>query len=111
MYLRTKNPHENNKIEDTMYCREKERDSGLAVTWRNLLNTDNCILKLYMHNPTDRITHTTAFDTPVVGGALVGTRNSRMGPPFRVDSMTHGAMSERSYHGATSRSLAQERER
>ena len=66
MYLRTKKPHENNKIEDTMYCREKERDSGLAVTWRNLLNTDNCILKVYMHNPTDRITHTTAFDTPVV---------------------------------------------
>ena len=31
----------------------------------------------YMHHPTDRITHTTAFDTP----ALAGTRNSSMGPP------------------------------
>ena len=28
----------------------------------------------YMHHPTDRITHTTAFDT------LAGTRNSSMGP-------------------------------
>ena len=33
-----------------------------------------------MHHPTDRITHTTAFVTPV-GGALAGTRNSSMGPP------------------------------
>ena len=32
-------------------------------------------------------------------GALAGTRNSSMGP------MTHHTMSERSYHGATSRSL------
>ena len=31
----------------------------------------------YMHHPTDRITHTTAFVTPVVAG----TRNSSMGPP------------------------------
>ena len=31
----------------------------------------------YMHHPTDRITHPTAFVT----GALAGTRNSSMGPP------------------------------
>ena len=53
-----------------------------------------------MHHPTDRITHTTAFGTPVAG-----TRNSTMGPPWRIDPTTHCTMSERSYHGATSRSF------
>ena len=38
-------------------------------------------------------------------GALAGTRNSSMGPPWRIDPTTHRTMSERSYHGATSRSL------
>ena len=37
-------------------------------------------------------------------GALAGTRNSSMGPPWRIDPTTHRVMSERSYHGATSRS-------
>ena len=37
-------------------------------------------------------------------GALAGTRNSPMGPPWRIDPMTHRTMSEHSYHGATSRS-------
>ena len=38
-------------------------------------------------------------------GALAGMRNSSMGPPWRIDLTTHRTMSERSYHGATSRSL------
>ena len=38
-------------------------------------------------------------------GALAGTRNSSMGPPWRIDLMTHRSMSERSYHGATSHSF------
>ena len=37
-------------------------------------------------------------------GPLAGTRNSSMGPSWRIDPMTHRTMSERSYHGATSRS-------
>ena len=40
-------------------------------------------------------------------GALAGTRNSSMGPPWRIVSTTHRTMSERSYHGATSRSSFQ----
>ena len=32
-------------------------------------------------------------------------RNSSMGPPLRIDPTTHRTMSERSYQGATSRSL------
>ena len=36
--------------------------------------------------------------------ALAGTRNSSMDPPWRIDPKTHRTMSERSYHGATSRS-------
>ena len=35
-------------------------------------------------------------------GALAGTRNSSMGPPWRIDPTIHRTMSERSYHGATS---------
>ena len=35
---------------------------------------------------------------------LHGTRNSSMGPPWRIDPTTHRTMSERSYHRATSRS-------
>ena len=41
--------------------------------------------------------------------ALVGTRNSSMGPSWRIDPTTHRAMCERSYHGATSRSLKEKR--
>ena len=37
-------------------------------------------------------------------GSLAGTRNSPMGPPWRIDPTTHRTNSERSYHGATSRS-------
>ena len=39
-------------------------------------------------------------------GTLAGTRNSSMGPPWRIDPTTHRTMSERSYHGATSRSCS-----
>ena len=38
-------------------------------------------------------------------GALAGTRNSSMGPPWRIDPTTHRAMIEGSYHGAISRSF------
>ena len=72
-----------------------------------------------MHHPTDRIAHTTYTSR----GALAGTRNSSMGPPnegsirrpiapwanaltteLHLTPTTHRTMSERSYHGATSRS-------
>ena len=80
-----------------------------------------------MHHPADRITHTTAFVTPVMehwlereiaqwvhqeglirrpiapwANAL--TTELHLAPPWRIDPMTHNTMSERSYHGATSRS-------
>ena len=51
-----------------------------------------------MHNPTDRITHTTAFVAPVVEHWL-----EREIAQW-VDPTTHRTMSERSYHGATARS-------
>ena len=38
-----------------------------------------------MHDPTDRIAHS--------HGALAGTGNSLMGPPWRIDPMTHHTMS------------------
>ena len=43
-------------------------------------------------------------------GALAGTKNSSMDPtPCRIDPTTHRTMSERSYHGATSRCSARRR--
>ena len=51
-----------------------------------------------MHHPTDRIAHTTAFVTPVVEHWL-----EREIAQW-VDPTTHRTMSERFYHGATSRS-------
>ena len=41
-------------------------------------------------------------------GSLAWTRNSSMGSPWRIDPTTHRTMSERSYHGATSRSVISE---
>ena len=40
-------------------------------------------------------------------GALAGTRNSSMGPPWRINLTTNRTMSERSYHRATSLSRLQ----
>ena len=37
-------------------------------------------------------------------GVLAGMRNSSMGPPWRIDPMTHHTTSERSYHRVTSHS-------
>ena len=63
----------------------------------------------YMHHPTDRITHTRAFVTPVVEHWLereiaqwVHSMNDRSDDPSRT-------MSERFYHGTTSRSFQQRR--
>ena len=50
-----------------------------------------------MHHPTDRVAHTTAFITPVVEHWL----------EREIAPTTHRTMSERSYHGATSRSGTQ----
>ena len=44
-------------------------------------------------------------DTYHSHGSLAGTGIHSMGPPWRNDPTTHCTMSERSYHGATSRSL------
>ena len=59
-----------------------------------------------MHHPTDRIIHTTAFVTPVVEHWLEREIAQWIHPmkDIRIDPTTHRTMSERSYHGATSRS-------
>ena len=41
-------------------------------------------------------------------GALAGTRNSSMCPPWRIDPTIRRTTSERSYHGVTSRSYLME---
>ena len=42
-------------------------------------------------------------------GALAGMRNRSMGPPWRMNPMTHRTMSERSSHGATSSSCVRKK--
>ena len=56
-----------------------------------------------MHYPTDRITHTTAFVTPVVEHWLE-QEIALWVHSMKDRSDNHRTMSERSYHGATSRS-------
>ena len=56
-----------------------------------------------MHNPTDRIAHTTAFVTPVVEHWLE-QEIAQWIHPMKDRSDDHRTMSERSYQGATSRS-------
>ena len=59
-----------------------------------------------MHHPRqDNTYHCLCYTSH---GALAGTRNSPMGPPWRIDPTTHRTMSERSYHRATSRPLQAE---
>ena len=64
-----------------------------------LLFSINSKDSFYMHHPTDRIPHTTAFVTPVKEHWLEGEIAQ-----WRIDPTTHRTMSELSYHGATSRS-------
>ena len=46
------------------------------------------LINFYMHNPTDRIAHTsTSINTS--HGALAGMRNSSMSPPWEIDPTTH----------------------
>ena len=56
-----------------------------------------------MHYPTDRITHTTAFVTPVVEHWLE-REIAQWVHSMKDRSDNHRTMSECSYHGATSRS-------
>ena len=45
-----------------------------------------------MLHPTDKIAHSTTFFY-ISHGALAGTKNSSMGPPWGIDPMTHRTMS------------------
>ena len=56
-----------------------------------------------MHHPTPRIAHTTAFVTPVVDHWLE-REIAQWVHHMKDQSDAHRTMSERSYHGATSRS-------
>ena len=68
--------------------------------------------KVFLYASSYHIPHNTYHDLCYTSrGTLAGMRNSSMGPPWNIDSTTHHTMSERSYHGSTSRSQERERER
>ena len=56
---------------------------------------------LFSINSKDNTYHSLCYTSR---GTLAGTRNSSIGPQWRIDPTTHRTISERSYHGATSRS-------
>ena len=60
--------------------------------------------RVLLHGPSHRQDNTYHCLCYTSHEALAGTRNSPMGPPWRIDPTTHRTTSERSYHGATSRS-------
>ena len=76
----------------TQIVREETRYRHIGYSFR--------LAVFYMHHLTDRITHTTIFDTSVVE-QFFETRNSSMGPPWRMDQTTHRTMNELFYSGAT----------
>ena len=45
-------------------CRERDKKPAAATTWATFIQLAARVL--YMHHPTDRITHTMAFVKPVV---------------------------------------------
>ena len=79
-------------------------------------NFKNCTLyacarahtHIYIYAPSHRQDNTYHGLCYTSRGALAGTRNSSMGPPWRIDPTTHRTMSGRSHHGATSRSRCRE---
>ena len=77
---------------------DSERGNLLPSTRATLFNEQQGFF--YMHHPTDRTTHTTAF-CYTSRGALAGTRNSSMGP-LREGSIRRpiAPWAKRSYHGA-----------
>ena len=65
--------------------------------------------RVLLYTPSHRQDNTYHGLCYTTSGALAGTRNSSMGPPWRIDPTTHRTMSERSYHGATSLSTMKDR--
>ena len=65
--------------------------------------------KVLLYVPSHRQDNTYHGLCYTTSGALAGTRNSSMSPPWRIDRTTHRTMSERSYHGATSLSTMKDR--
>ena len=63
----------------------------------------------YMHNPTDRITHTTAFVTPVVGHWLEREIAQWVHHEWSIRRPITPWTNALNYHGATSRSYFKER--
>ena len=91
-----------------------DSESGNPLSPYELLFPNSSKGSFYMHHSTDRITHNTTFVTPVVEHWLkreiaqwVHHEGSIRRPiaPWAIDPATHRTMSERSYHGATSRSV------
>ena len=69
--------------------------------WRHMGYSFQLAARFILYYRQDRTYHGLCYTSR---GTLAGTWNSSMGPPWRIDPTTHRTMSERSYHGATSRS-------
>ena len=79
-----------------------DNERGNPLPSHGLLFPISSKVYFIIHHPTDKKTHTTVFVTPVVEHWLEREISS-IGPPRRIEPKIHRTMSERSYHGATSR--------
>ena len=88
------------KRDSLQYMEVKERKEMFYLT----THSTHFILRLYGFRQ-DSTYHGLCYTSR---GALAETRNSSMGPPH--EGLIHRTMSERSYHGATSRSQERRKE-
>ena len=80
-------------------------DSEIGNPRRHIGCSFRLAARVILHGSSHRLNNTYHGLCYTSRGALVGTRNSSIGPPRRIDPTTHPTMNERSYHGATSCSL------
>ena len=69
-------------------------NSDLAITWFGAMPPARVLLYAQSHRQ-DSTTHVLCYTSR---GALAGTKNSWMDPPWRTDPTIHRTMSESSYH-------------
>ena len=79
-----------------------DSERGNPLPPHGLLFLISCKGSLYASSHRQDSTYHSLYCTSC--GALAWMKNNSMGPPWRIDPMTHRIISERSYHRATSHS-------
>ena len=105
-------PTTHRTMSERSYHGATTRNSSMGPPWRidptthHTMTYISLLLEIaqWVHPMKDRSDNPSHHDLH-----LAPTRNSSMGPPWRIDLTTHLTMSEHSYHGATSHSTMKDR--